>query len=165
MRTFRVKKHLCLSLLLAPLAFLPGCWDNKKSEVSSTVCPGAAKSLDDGSEVLLKIDGRTAITLNSLNAEFDRLLDENPQLKQVLPLMPEAKANFFQGMVNQEIVDHWIVNNGISATAEYAQEFEKTMDQVKRMLNTKYFSDRHPVKVAESEVRAFYEENKTNCLI
>ena len=161
MRTFRVRKQLCLSLLLSPLVFLPGCMDNTKSEVASTATAGGAKSLDDGSEVLLKIDGRSVITLNSLNAEFDRLLDENPQLKQVLPFMPEAKANFFQGMVNQEIVDHWITKNGISATAEYEKEFEKTMEQVKKMLNTKYFSDRHPVKVAESEVKAFYEENKT----
>lgn len=161
MRTFRVKKQLCLSLLLSPLAFLPGCMDNTKSEVVAPATAGGAKSLDDGSEVLLKIDGRAVVTLNSLNAEFDRLLDENPQLKQVLPFMPEAKANFFQGMVNQEIVDHWIDKNGISATKEYAQEFEKTMDQVKKMLNTKYFSDRHPVKVSESEIKSFYEENKT----
>ena len=161
MRRSRVKKQLCLSLLLSPLAFLPGCMENTKSEVASTAIAGGAKSLNDGSEVLLKIDGQPVITINSLNNEFDRLLDENPQLKQVLPYMPEAKANFFQGMVNQEIVDHWIVKNGISATAEYAQEFEKTMDQVKKMLNTKYFSDRHPVKVSDSEIKSFYEENKT----
>jgi hypothetical protein len=135
--------------------------DNTKNETSVvTATSSGAKSLDDGSEVLFKIDGRSVITLNSLNAEFDRLLDENPQLKQVLPFMPEAKLNFFQGMVNQEIVDHWITKNRIDVSAEYAQELEKTMDQVRKMLNTKYFSDRHPVTVAESEIRAFYEENK-----
>lgn len=160
MRTIRIKKHLCLSLLLTPLIFLSGCLEEKKCEVASAPCGNQAKSLDDGSEVLMKIDGRPVITLNSLNAEFDRLLDENPQLKQVLPLMPEAKSNFFQGMANQEVVDYWICKNGIDTSPAYAQEYARTMEQVKKMLNTKYFSDKHPVHVSESEIKAFYEENK-----
>ncbi|MEX0849260.1 MAG: peptidyl-prolyl cis-trans isomerase [Candidatus Dependentiae bacterium] len=154
------KKHFCLSLLLAPLVFLSGCLPGDDKTTAAGSNSTAAKSLDDGSEVLLTIDGRPVITLNSLNAEFDRLLEESPQLAQVLPFMPDAKSNFLQGMVNQEVVDYYISNKGLDRTPEYVQEFEKTMDQVKKMLNTKYFGEKHPVKVSEAEVRAFYEENK-----
>jgi hypothetical protein len=140
---------------------MTGCLDNKKNETSCSVNAGATASLNDGSEVLMTIDGQPKITLNSLNAQFDRLLDENPQLKQVLPLMPEAKANFLQGMANQEIVDHWVKQTGVADSTAYQQEFEQTMEQVKKMLNSKYFSDKHPVSVSASEVKAFYEENKS----
>lgn len=158
MNTF-VKKHLCLSLLCAPIVFLSGCLPGSEDN-QSTVNMADAKSIEDGSEVLLTIDGRPVITMNTLNAEFDRLLEESPQMKQILPFMPDAKGQFFQGMVNQEVVDHYVAAKGIDRSPQYIKEYENTMQQVKKMLNTKHFSDKHPVQVSGSEVNAFYEENK-----
>lgn len=158
------RAHISLHLLLVPMLFLAGCWpkEQAKHEAQPIEKEGAAAvgNMEDGSPVLMKIDGRPVITLKSIDEEFDRLLEENPNLKQVLPFMPDAKLNFFQGMVSQEIVDHYVHVNHLDTTPEYQKEFEKTMEQVKRMLNTKYFSDRHPVTVSDSEVRKFYEENK-----
>ncbi len=159
MNTF-VKKQLCLSLLLAPLMFLSGCLPGSDKDQAALTGQVGAKKLDDGSEVLLKIDGRPVITMNSLNAEFDRLLEESPQMRQIFQFYPEAKSNFFQGMVNQEIVDHYVSANGVDRSPQYIQEFENTMRQVTKMLNTKYFSEKHPVQVSDAEVVAFYNENK-----
>ena len=105
------KKRFCLSLLLVPVLFLSGCLPG--SEGNSATSIAGTHSLDDGSEVLMTIDGRPVITMNSFNAEFDRLLQENPQLAQVLPLMTDEKSNFLKGMVNQEIVDYYITDKGM----------------------------------------------------
>ncbi len=157
-------KQLCLSLLLVPILFLPGCWpwETRKEKPSEETGKAIAfdKKVDDGSPVLLKINGRPVITLKSLDEEFDRLLEESPNLKQVLPFMPDAKLNFFQGMESQEVVDEWVRRNDIDRLPEYQRELEKTIEQVKRMLNTKYFTERHPVEVSASEIKKFYDENK-----
>jgi hypothetical protein len=113
-----------------------------------------------GKDVLASLNGKPIITVESLNSDFDQLLEENPQLKSVLPLMPDAKYNFLMGMVSQAVVDKYIEDSGIDKTAEYQKELENTMRSVKRMLNTKYFGIKHPVAVTDAEVKKFYEENK-----
>ncbi len=156
-------KQLCLSLLLVPMLFLPGCWPGEGAKEKRSAGGDAVavdKSVDDGSPVLLKIGGRPVITLKSIDEEFDRLLEESPNLKQVLPFMPDAKMNFFQGMVSQEVVDEYVRRNDLDRSPEYQNELDKTLGQVKRMLNTKYFTERHPVDVSASEIRKFYDENK-----
>jgi hypothetical protein len=74
--------------------------------------------------------------------------------------MPDAKMNFFKGMVSQQIIDEYIHRNGIDTSPEYQREYAKTMDQVKHMMNMNHFSERHPAEVSETEVRRFYDENK-----
>lgn len=166
MQILRIKKYLSLALLVLPLLFLSGCLENKKDDSTSVGCVGQmsgasqSKSLDDGSDVLLKINGRNVVTLKSFESEFDRLLEENPQLKQVLPFMQDAQLNFFLGMVNQHIVNAWIEREGIDGSAAYQEEWNRAMEQLQNMLNTKYFSERHPVNVSDAEIKSFYEENK-----
>ncbi len=157
-------KKLRLSLLLTPILLLPGCWPGETAKDKSSIGTGDAalvdKQVDDGSPVLLKIGGRPVLTLKNIGEKFDCLLEESPNLKQVLPFMPDAKLNFFQGMVSQEIVNEYIRRNDIDRSPEYQNELEKTLEQVKCMLNTKYFTERHPVEVSASEIKKFYDENK-----
>lgn len=157
------RKHLHAGLLLAPLLLLPGCWPTTEKHESVSVSSetdAVVRTVDDGSPVLMRIDGRPVLTVNSINADFERLVEENPQFKQVLPFMPDAKMNFFKGMISQQIIDEYIHRNGIDSSPEYQREFAKTMDQVKHMMNMNHFSERHPVEVSETEVRRFFDENK-----
>ena len=157
-------KQMCLSLLLVPVLFLPGCWPGEAAKEKSSTGGGDAvlvdKQADDGSPVLLKIGGRSVITLKNIDEKFNCLLEESPNLKQVLPFMPDAKMNFFKGLVSQEIVNEYIRRHDIDRSPEYQRELENTLEQVKCMLNAKYFTERHPVEVSTSEIRKFYDENK-----
>ena len=156
-----IKRHFHLGLLVAPLMLLPGCFGDDKGQAApeSGKAKGAAEVVDE-SEVLMKIDGKPRITVKDLDEEFNRLLDESPQLKQVLPLMPAAKLNFFQGLVSQEIIDEYIRREGIDKTPEYKNELARTIEQIVRIMNQKYFCERHPAKVTEAEIEKCYEENK-----
>jgi hypothetical protein len=153
-----LQNKFALALLLVPVVFLPGCgaWDWLKEKF------GGSKSCMscDSSAVLVSMKGKPVITMQSFEKEFDQLLEENPHLKSVLALMPDAKKNFLSGMVNQEIVDSWVTENKVDQKAEYKKELDRMMRSVKRMLNTKYFGIEHPVQVSENEVSDFYEKNK-----
>jgi hypothetical protein len=157
------RKHFHVTLLLAPLLLLSGCLSTTEKQESVSVSSetdSAVRNLDDGSPVLMRIDGRPVLTVKSIDADFERLVEENPQFKQVLPFMPDAKMNFFKGMVSQQIIDEYIHRNGIDTSPEYQREYAKTIDQVKHMMNMNHFSERHPAEVSEAEVRRFYDENK-----
>lgn len=165
--TMKEVKYCKQSLLLVPMLMLPGCWTSQEKdrrqepiEVENVAAAMTEKTVQDGSPALMKMNGRPLITLNSINADFDRLLEENPQFKQVLAFMPDAKLNFFQGMVSQEVINEYVHKNKIDQSPEYQKELEKTIEQVKHMLNMNYFNARHPAEVSEAEIRRFYDENK-----
>ncbi len=75
-------------------------------------------------------------------------------------MMPDAKKNFAKGMVNQIVVDKYVIDNGITQQAEYQAERARMMKSVDRMLNTKYFTAKFPAKVSDAQVTEFYEKNK-----
>ncbi len=155
--------------LLVLIACLPGCmpdWLKEKlgmeCQPSQMVQKAAQRPsmVDDGSPILVSMNGKSIITEKSLDHEFNQLLEESPQLRQVLPLMPDAKKNFLQGMISTEVVDRWIEERGIDKTAGYQKELQRMTRSVERMLNTKFFTKEHPVKISEREAKKFYEENK-----
>lgn len=151
------REKFALALLVVPALLLPGCgeWIKEKfcgSKHNTTVA-------DSGAPVVT-MDGRVVITTQSFEKEFEQLLEENPHLKSVIALMPDAKKNFLQGMINQEIVDKWVADTRVDEKEEYQKEMNRMIRSVKRMLNTKYFGLEHPVQVSDAEVTDFYEKNK-----
>jgi len=154
-----VRGKFALALLLVPVIFLPSCapWTWMKEKMCGTK-PGV--SVNDSSAVLVSLKGQPVITMQSFEKEFEQLIEENPHLKSVLALMPEAKKNFLTGMINQEVVDTWVVENKVDSKVEYQKELDRMMRSVRRMLNTKYFGLEHPVKVSDEEVNDFYAKNK-----
>lgn len=141
-----------LALLLVPMVLLPGCgWLD---------CLRGKKEAAAQGKAVVTMSGDVVITTKSFEVEFEQLLEENPHLKSVLAMMPDAKKNFLQGMVNQNVVDKWVSTNKVDQKEEYVKELDRMMRSVKRMLNTKYFGLEHPVQVGENEVAEFYDKNK-----
>jgi len=154
---------LSLLLLVAPALFLPGCapLDWVKKQFGGAAKKEMAETLSgDTSQVLVTIDGKPAVTVNKLEKEFDKLVQENPQLKQLVPYMPQIKKNFLSGLVSQELVNYWVSQNSIDEKSDYKQEMERTLEQARRAVNAKFFSKAHPVNVTKAEVKEFYEKNK-----
>lgn len=155
-----VNQKFALALLLVPVVFLPSCapWNWLKEKMCGTKANSIAAN--DSSAVIVSMKGHPVITTQSFDKEFDQLIEENPHLKSVLAIMPDAKKNFLTGMINQEVVDAWVAENRVDQKAEYQRELDRMMRSVRRMLNTKYFGLEHPVQVSENEVNEFYEKNK-----
>lgn len=162
------RKGLSLALLLVPVVFLPGCgaldWVkdklgmSKKSDAQQTQLAAGGSAGD----ALVSMNGKTIITKTDLDQVFDQVLAENPQLKAVLPLMPDAKYNVLMGMVTQAIVDRYVADNKIDQRDEYQKELENMTKSVKRMLNARYFGVEHPVAISDEEVKKFYDDNKAS---
>lgn len=152
-----LNKHFVIALLMAPVVVLSGCGSSKeKAAASESANAGAA---------VVTFGGKPVITVESLEADFNTLLDENPQLRQVLALMPDAKMNFLRGMTSQAVVDHYVDAKGYSDTQEYKDKLNEKMRNVKRMLNIEYFGQDFPAVVSEADMKKVYEENKDKLVI
>src|SRR3990172_3620424 len=159
----KIHKNMLVGGVVATLSFLPGCIDMFKGDQA----PTETRSSQEGrtpmtGEVLVTMKGMPAITTDSLQLEKEKLLKANPQIRQALAFMDskEVDRNILEGLINQKIVDEYIVANNINQTAAYQAELKDLCDSMERMLNSKFFSERKAVSVPESEVRSFYEANK-----
>lgn len=113
-------------------------------------------------EPLITMEGTPIVTMNSLQSEKEKLLDANPQLKQMLDYMDPAQLdrNLAEGLMNQVIVDRYIGEQGIDQLPDYKKELRDGIKAVERMVNTKFFTQSFDVNISDADVRAFYDANK-----
>ncbi len=166
------RKSKRLALLVAPIVLLSGCapldWVKEKLGCSKqrfndtvAMSDGTQNLADDGSKVLASIGDKAIVTEKSLTRDFDRLLEDEPRFRQMLPMIPDVKYSFCKGLVSQAVVDKDIVDKKIDQTKEYQEEFARAVRSVKSMLNTKYFGQQYPVQLTDADAKAFYEERKS----
>lgn len=157
---------LKLGLLVAGIALLPGCWSDgggccgHNHGDEDTGYSLSAPSKEDMSDTLVSMGPRRMITHDTLNEEFERLMEENPQVRQVVMLQPDFKTKFMTGMVDQMVMDEYVMQNGLDQSEEYKLELARLQRAVRGMLNRKHFGKQFTVAVDDAQVQAFYEENK-----
>lgn len=162
MQMCAAKKYFKISLLF-PLLMLPGCLSvgqKEQAPVAVESVPMQDAAVGDNSPVLVKINGKPIITMNKLDAVFDKLMEAQPQYKEMMQFMPNLKSDILQGLVGQAVIEEYIAQNNIDTSPEYQKELEMTIEQVKHGLNYNYFNARHSVDVSEQEMKRFYDEHK-----
>lgn len=169
MKRTRILTVPVLLLTIASLMVISGCgfYDSIKNRLcgscqSNPTASTKSADLADGSEVLVTIDGKPLITKNRFEREKANLIASNPQLQQVLAMVPaqQIDRNIIEGLTNQEVVNRYIEQKGINRLPEYLAEKDRMVASVEHMLNTKYFSQDFPTVISDAEARDFYEKNK-----
>jgi len=155
-------KYQKISLFaLLSLALLPACdWlSSKKPVATASTGPVAA---DDVSTVIVSIDGKPVITEKRLQQVIEELVEMQPQYKVMLQMMDrkQLEQNIVDGLVKQEIIDHYVVVNNLQDTPEYQAKMERVMKMAKQMVNAEQFTKNIKVNIGDSEVKEFYEKNK-----
>lgn len=153
------KQSLSLTAAVFALLALAGCGhDSCKHDGHSH---GAAESTD----VLLSINGKPAVTVGEFEDYKAKILEIQPQYKQMMAMMPEAEKvkidqNLYENLVNQKVLQAWVEKNGIDGSPEYQKDLALIVDFAKQNLSVKHFQEKHPVTVTEADLKDFYEENK-----
>ncbi|HXW85941.1 MAG TPA: peptidyl-prolyl cis-trans isomerase [Candidatus Bathyarchaeia archaeon] len=166
MKQMRTISGVFGAVSLIALTFLPSCelpWNKKEEKKTEAVV--STESIADMNltgEPLVLFGGKAVITVDSLKDEKEKLLKSNPQLKMMMAFMDEKQLdrNLAEGLMNQFIVDTYIQSNSIDNSTEYQAELEEGYRAIRRMINTKYFSQIFPVTISDSDVKKFYDENK-----
>jgi hypothetical protein len=149
--------------MLTILLILPSCkpldWIRNKFSGSRTAVMSSGMS-SHAQDVLLTIDGKQAITVQEFEKYYDRILDQQPQLRSFAAMMPDLKENVYSTLVSQKVLEHWAEKNAIESKSEYQADKEAFLEEAKRGLAIKYFQAEHPVMISDADVKKFYEENK-----
>ncbi len=156
-------------LMVGSIVLLPSCglmdWLKEKFGGAPTT-PAAptnmAARVEDGSPILATMDGKPLISQNMLEAEKKKLIEANPQMEAMIALMDENQLNrnLVDGMASREIIRKYVRDKKVNETEKYQKDIEMAMNQVRDLLNTRYFMDDFKAKVTDSEITKFYDENK-----
>ncbi len=111
---------------------------------------------------LVTMNGKTLISVESLKAEKEKIFAANPQLQKLSAYMgeKELERNLLQGLTAQYVMKEYIQKNRIDQTQEYQSELNAALQDVERMINTKFFTQKLNTQVSDSDIKKFYEENK-----
>jgi hypothetical protein len=150
-----MKKNLYVVLALSPLLLLSGC--GEKSTPKSTTGRTVANTAD----WVVKIGDEVIVTAGEFKDKFNQLLEEKPQIKSMLPLMPNLQKDFAKGLGNQEAVARYIADQKIDQKSEYIARKAKMEEAVTQILNAEFFAQAfESKKLTDADVKKFYEENK-----
>ncbi len=161
-RTMYFTCALSVSLLVAP-----GCKWFSASECcgNDSECATGVEHPDDGSPVIATMDNEPIITQASLEKEYQQLLQDQPQIAQMLPLLGGKEGleeRLVGALTDRNVLRKWVADNKIDAQEEYQKEYDRVVTTVTDMLNMKYFNKQHEVIVADKQVREFYDQNKAS---
>ena len=152
---------------LSLLVFAPGCWKSEKNNDQQLL---GISPVNDGSSVLLTIDGQPYITEKSFQVAFDQLIASNagnPQFQMMLNMLPNAKEEIFKGQSNEKIILYWAEKDGVTKTKEYQDKLEQGVKMLQVGLAAEFFQKEFndQLKPTEEEMRAWYEEHKNPQLL
>lgn len=168
------------AIVITLLLLLPGCkpWDWLKEKLGGTselsgngvACPTCpvretqtvleTKGIEG--DVLVSIEGKPVMTVQSFEKDFNNLVESNPQIQQIMQFMPDIKEKIFEGLINQQVVDYYVAKNNLDKSAEYQQQLSELMKGAKQILNESVFTKAiAPSTIADSEVKKYYEQNKS----
>jgi hypothetical protein len=178
------------AMIIASLVLLPGCalldsifgpsekqevkneFESEAAQKHESVKDVAVEVLTEASsvvpdegltgEVLVTMNGKPIVTVDSLKVEEDKLLEANPELKQMLAFMDQSQLdrNLAEGLMNQAMVDQAITEKGINKTDAYKKEIKEGFKAVERMINTKFFTQSFNIKISDADIRKYYDANK-----
>lgn len=155
-----IKIHF--ALMSGLLLLLPACWKHTCDHHND---PGVQTEevaiVDDGSEVLISIDGKPKLTVNSFEKILDTIAAENEQFKMMLQFMPDVKEQVFKAKKQAIIHNEFVSREGIKNSAEYKQKHAMLQEVVQDQLNHETFVKKHQPEVSDAEVKSFYDENKS----
>lgn len=153
-------------MLISALGLFSGCIDfspkktNETSGASQSLSESEVQTASDG--VLLSVNGKPAITKEQFETHVDRIVQANPQIREVLQAIPSMKYNIFSGMIGEEVLKAWAQEKNITETEEYKRDYELAQKMIQHELARKFFQEdlAKNTKVSASEIKKYYEDNK-----
>ncbi len=157
MKTFSSK--IGALAMVGSLAFLPSCqWLKDKLGITNQQTTIMAdQEAGSGEKALASAGGKTLITVPEFQKQFKNLIETHPY-GDMLAQMEGLERKFLEGLVSQKLMTRYVIEKGIRDTEEY----KKQLEQMTQMLDMRFYQMQHQPKVTESEMRAFFDQNKEN---
>jgi hypothetical protein len=159
--TYMIKQQTLVTIAaVSALVLMPGCSEKSERMMRSGADSSAQDAYDDGSRVIATVNGKPVVTQQRLDRAKEMVIAAQPQLRQVLAMMPQDQINrqLTDQLVSQALMAEYVKENGIDQTPQY----KAALEEMKQGLAAKFFVDSLPIApVSDAAVREFYDQNKT----
>lgn len=160
-----MKKNLYIVLAFSPILLLSSCkpseWFKKSGDKETTAKHKKGRTVANTSDWVVKIGEDVVVSGEEFKDEFNQLLEEKPQIKSMLPMMPNLEKDFARGLGNQEVVSRFIEDKKIDQKPEYLARKAKMEKAITQILNAEFFAQAfESSKLSDADVKKFYEDNK-----
>ncbi len=152
MKSFNTFRTYSIVISCLGLFLLAGCdWFSTSNKSGSC----------SGSDVLLEINGKPALTVQEYEEQLEMARKANAQIDMLLQMMPNAEKDIiFRGMTTAKLMQAWAEKNGVDTSEEFKKHRKQLHDAMDSQLYMKYFDDAHPVHVSDADLAKYYEEKK-----
>lgn len=158
------KKFLSVSLLMLSLLALSACkwFSSIKEGYDCSACASCpTSSAKDTTDVLITINGKSALTAKEFEEFLSQASEGNDQFKLMLQLMPDFKEQLFNMKKRGLIFSEWAKKEGVRNSEEYRKKEKSIINSIRESLDAEEFIKRHKVDVTDADAQKFYDENKT----
>jgi len=172
-----LKNGVALGAAASLLLTLPGCLDwgcepKKPGPVTPTeeakpvaAAPGAPMA-DDGSAVLVSMDGMPVVTEKSLEGEVEKLGASSPEFKEAMAFMgDQIRQMVADQLVLRAVIGKYIGDRGIDKQADYQQSLQCVIAHAKDSVNQQFFVKDIKTSVTDRDVHKYYDEEKDRFIL
>lgn len=145
------------ALLLSTLAVLPGCAPLDWLQNTLGLKKGGSSSSESvgTGEVLVWADGKPLLSESEFKKQYNNFVEKHP-LGSLLKQQEGFEQQMLNGLVAQRLISKTIHEQGFDQSPEYQED----LDQLKAMLDARYFEMKNQVTLSDAEIKAFYDEKK-----
>ena len=118
----------------------------------------AQEELNDGSEILVSVDGKSKLTVKSFEEALNFLL-ESERFRNMTQIS-DIKEQLFNAKKNAIVHSEWAKNEGIADSDEFKKKYKMICDDIKDQLNHDLFAESYKAEVSDIDAKKFYDENK-----
>lgn len=139
------------------LLLLSGFSCTKKDDQAAVSSAGAGSA-----EVLVSVNGTPALTLKDFKQFIAELTAADQQMQLMAQLMPDFEEKVFEGAKYRDVViSEWAKHNNVASREEYKKQKAQAVKAAESMLNQQMFIKENVPSVTDSEVKKYYDDNKT----
>lgn len=128
------------------------------AESKKPSCPSAQKAK---AEVLISKGDKSIFNSDDFDDFLSELKDSDQRIGMMIEIQPEQiLKDVLDSKERSFIIGEWAKENKIRESEAYKEKKAKLINHIHEMLDGEIFMEKHPVKIAESEVRDYYNKNK-----
>lgn len=145
------------NLAVCSLLLLLSGFSCKKDDQSSSSSAAAGSN-----EVLVTVNGNPVLTLKDFKQFVAEATAADQQMQLMAQLMPDFEEKLFEGAKYREIVfSEWAKRNNVTSREEYKKQKAQAEKAIESVLNQQMFIKDNVQPVTDSEVKKYYDDNKT----
>lgn len=113
------------------------------------------------SNVLVTIEGKPAVTLESFNKFVESAISADAQLRAVYEQHPDLIVpSLLQVVVQQQLISHWAEQEKVSEKQTFQKKFDEGTRALRDMLYQEAFVEAFKKEPTEADVRKYYDEHR-----